>query len=133
MAKRANDTAQAARDTTPPSIPESADASILSAHNALVERVDAQGIQLDTILDLVTQLASLVPTSVHVDAKGKPAPAPVKGKTEPVKSKAAAKRARVETGASNSAKYTCSCGGWGVQEGFKSKHEVKGHTITQLH
>ena len=47
-------------------------------------------------------------------------------------SKKAAKAERKAVQASNSAKYTCACGGWGVQDTFRDKHVAKGHTVTQL-
>ena len=57
---------------------------------------------------------------------------PTIGQVIAAPSKRAAKAERKAVQASNSAKYTCACGGWGVQDTFRDKHVAKGHTVTQL-
>lgn len=132
-------------------------AGISGKIDKLAIRVDALATQEHMTTHSATVTPSEASAILRAGRKGKASPAPASqpvapdsweaykaehhqpkpvasaiGKVIAAPSKKAAKAERAATNASNSAKYTCACGGWGVQDGFRDKHVAKGHTVTQL-
>jgi GH18 family chitinase len=97
----------------------------VSAHSALVEHVatlEARIAELESAPQVQT---------TPVSAKQVPAPKGKAAKAEKLTKKAKADL-RAKVGAPNSAKYTCSCGGWALSDAFVKKHTDKGHDVTTI-
>ena len=128
------------------------DGALLAGHNVLVGVVAEQGnllaeIQhtLEILLKTQAQAPEIVaPTSEKKAPKAKKAkasaqapeikaPTPkAQGTLVIAKSKAEAKRLRLGAGASNSARFVCSCGIFMFHDAKADKHVRKGHTVTKI-
>ena len=122
-----------------------AEAPAKNANIALLHDTAAKVASLETVMaQCVTLLQQLASTGASTPAPAKAKSGKAKGKAKAAKPKVSdeERRAKFEARAkeriaanppSNAARYVCECGGWGIYDTFKHKHEtVRKHKVTAI-